>query len=461
MKKKFLSIVASALTAAMMVPMFGATALASNDKLDEMREAIIKEQAPMDMKLNGVPLTVHGISTGKTDSVEEYFSASITVAEENNVMIFTYIDQHPDKGTAVIFQYDMAKDCVLNSEINAGYADELGRFDFIAKFDTSYSYSDPKLEIIKTENMSTATNAEDIAVAEIINIIPEAMVYLDSLLTPYGLDFKDLGFETWGNSDIVTKEVPAPVKMDGVEGFTTRLYSVVLQREGDPEGMKYWQDLLKKQKVTGADAAISFLFCPEFEEMNWSDGTFIGILYKLFFNRGYELAEVQYWIDELNLNGKKRIDIVQGFIDSTEWANTCLEYGIVSGGCGVPSITVKPKQPVIDFCTRLYTECLDRDGDAAGIDYWANELANRRKTGTEVGFLFFFCDEFKGFKLGNEEFVNRLYKTFMGREADKAGVEFWVNQIEVQGVSRESVVEQFAGCPEFADICAASGIIAA
>ena len=89
---------------------------------------------------------------------------------------------------------------------------------------------------------------------------------------------------------------------------------------------------------------------------------------------------------------------------------------------------------------------------------WARQLANQRDTGTGAARGFFFSNEFTGQNVSNAEFVNRLYRTFMGREADEAGFSAWVAQLD-GGVSREEVFNGFAQSTEFARICASYGIV--
>ncbi|MBO4638119.1 MAG: DUF4214 domain-containing protein, partial [Clostridiales bacterium] len=151
-------------------------------------------------------------------------------------------------------------------------------------------------------------------------------------------------------------------------------------------------------------------------------------------------------------------EVIEGFINSTEWANLCLFYGIRNGGTGVPNIEIEPNQATIDFATRLYTTCLGRNADQAGLMAWARQLANQRDTGTGAARGFFFSSEFTGQNVSNGEYVTRLYRTFMNREPDQAGYDAWVAQLDA-GASREEVFEGFAQSPEFARICASYGII--
>ena len=55
-------------------------------------------------------------------------------------------------------------------------------------------------------------------------------------------------------------------------------------------------------------------------------------------------------------------------------------------------------------------------------------------------------------KLSDEEFVDRLYKTFMDRDAEPDGKTFWLKSLS-DGASRKSVVLGFTRSAEFIERC--------
>ncbi|MBO4636860.1 MAG: DUF4214 domain-containing protein [Clostridiales bacterium] len=243
----------------------------------------------------------------------------------------------------------------------------------------------------------------------------------------------------------------------GVAGFVERLYTVALGRASDPAGKQDWVDAITLRGETGASAARGFLYSPEFLNKQVSNELFVSILYHTFFDRDPDQDGFNAWVNALN-NGASKEEVIEGFINSTEWANLCLRYGIIGGGTGVPNVSIEPNQATIDFATRLYTTCLGRSADPNGLMAWARQLANRRDTGTGAARGFFFSDEFTRQNVSNGEYVTRLYRTFMGREPDQAGYDAWVSQLD-SGVSREEVFDGFAQSPEFTRICASYGIV--
>ena len=242
----------------------------------------------------------------------------------------------------------------------------------------------------------------------------------------------------------------------GVAGFVERLYTVALGRASEPAGKANWIAAIRGGE-SGADAAKGFLFSDEFLNKDMSNADFVTVLYRTFFDREPDAAGHAAWVAALE-RGESKQDVIMGFINSTEWANVCLRYGINSGGTGAANITIEPNDDIIAFATRLYTTCLKRSPDQNGLRAWAIQLANLRDTGTNAAHGFFFSDEMNNNPVSNEEFVTRLYLTFMDRNPDEAGFNAWVGQLD-GGVSREEVFQGFAQSNEFGEICARYGIM--
>lgn len=109
------------------------------------------------------------------------------------------------------------------------------------------------------------------------------------------------------------------------------------------------------------------------------------------------------------------------------------------------------------YVARIYTKALGRDPEAAGLQYWTNEINSKNRTPVAVAEAFFFTPEFTGKNLSNAEYVKVLYRTFMGREYDQAGLNYWVTRLN-NGESRKSVLRSFAGCDEFQKIIKSFGL---
>ena len=109
------------------------------------------------------------------------------------------------------------------------------------------------------------------------------------------------------------------------------------------------------------------------------------------------------------------------------------------------------------YVARIYTKALGRAAEPAGLNYWVGEINSKKRTPVQVAEEFFFAPEFTNKNLNNTEYVKVLYRTFMGREYDKGGLDYWVGRLN-KGESRKSVLEAFAGCPEFQKIVKSFGL---
>ena len=238
------------------------------------------------------------------------------------------------------------------------------------------------------------------------------------------------------------------------EEFVERLYVVALGRPSEKAGKDYWVDLVTTGKSTGADCAYGFLNSPEFLDKGLSRSRFLDVLYKTFFNREADESGKAYWLSLL-MDGASKEQIIAGFINSPEWCNICASCNVKSGAPTAKATTPSPNAK--SFAERLYTKCLGREAEAEGLNFWAINLTNLDNTGYEAAYLFFTSPEFKEHNYDNTEFVKRLYTTFMGRDFDQAGLDYWVGLLN-SGKTREEVIAGFASCNEFTEICNSYGI---
>lgn len=128
-----------------------------------------------------------------------------------------------------------------------------------------------------------------------------------------------------------------------------------------------------------------------------------------------------------------------------------------SGQKATCKITVRKYTKTEEYVSRLYTEALGREAEPAGMKYWVQEIRSKRRTPVQVAECFFFVPEFTDKKLNNTEFVKVLYRAFMGREYDKPGLDYWVARLD-KGESRKTIVKTFAGCEEFQKIIRGFGL---
>ncbi|MBQ9827737.1 MAG: DUF4214 domain-containing protein [Lachnospiraceae bacterium] len=119
---------------------------------------------------------------------------------------------------------------------------------------------------------------------------------------------------------------------------------------------------------------------------------------------------------------------------------------------------LEERDQVVEFVTRLYRVCLDREPDEGGLNDWVSRLKSGAITGIKAARGFIFSKEFKGKNYCDEHYVEYLYRAFMGREYDEGGKQTWMNAL-AKGRTREAVFNGFARSQEFKQLCADYGIV--
>jgi hypothetical protein len=109
------------------------------------------------------------------------------------------------------------------------------------------------------------------------------------------------------------------------------------------------------------------------------------------------------------------------------------------------------------FVTNLYVNALGRQPDTTGLNNWVNQLVSNKTGGANVAQGIVFSQECINRNLNNDAWVTMLYPAVLGRPADAAGRQNWVNQLNA-GVKREQVFYNFVTSPEFDSYCKSCGI---
>lgn len=257
-----------------------------------------------------------------------------------------------------------------------------------------------------------------------------------------------------------------PVNEEKVREFVRRLYNLCLDREPDEAGIDSWTALLVNREKTGTEVASGFIFSDEFKNKNYCNSCYVKQLYKAFLNREYDDAGLQVWTDIL-ASGKNREYVFNGFVLSEEFKGICADYGIEYGngindnvpgtmpngdcqGCGAKDNTVQ-------FVTRLYNVCLDRDPDEAGLETHCSLLRSHTCSCSEIAYGFIFSEEFINKGFDDATYVEYLYRALMDREADEGGRDFWVGQM-AQGATREDIFNGIVLSDEFTNLCNKYGL---
>lgn len=240
-----------------------------------------------------------------------------------------------------------------------------------------------------------------------------------------------------------------------VEAFAKRMYTVVLNREAEAEGLSYWTNRLINQEIDGAGTANGFINSAEFQARKLDDTDFVDVLYRTFFDRNADEGGKNYWLSEL-AKGVSRTQVLSGFVNSQEFSQVCDSYGIARGTMQTDGTCIY-KPGVRNYVLRMYTKALNRTGETMGVEYWANRINMKVASPETVAKSFFLSEEFNNRKLSDEDYVEILYQTFMDRASDAEGKQYWVSNLK-NGMSREKALEGFSRSAEFSKIMKSFGL---
>jgi len=99
---------------------------------------------------------------------------------------------------------------------------------------------------------------------------------------------------------------------------------------------------------------------------------------------------------------------------------------------------------------RIYKAAFDRTPDEEGLGYWIQEL-DKGFALHQVTNSFVISQEFKnlyGADLNNEGFITALYNNVLDRDPDQGGLDYWINDMENNGMSRADVLASFSESAE-------------
>lgn len=242
----------------------------------------------------------------------------------------------------------------------------------------------------------------------------------------------------------------------GTDGFVLRLYNLALGREADEKGFQYWNQRLLKKESTAAEVAQRFFFSKEFQSAQYTDIQYVKLLYRTMLGREADKAGLNYWMELLE-NGVSREYVFKGFAASQEFTSVCKEYGVERGSVSVSES--RDKNPAVTgFVARLYTKMLGRSYDTDGLNYWCEKNASGMSIEEIATIGFLHSKELQNQNLSDSEFVTRMYQTFLNREPDEEGYQYWLAQLKSGKTTRDNLVYGFTHSKEFAKLKASYGL---
>jgi hypothetical protein len=264
-----------------------------------------------------------------------------------------------------------------------------------------------------------------------------------------------------------------------IRAFVERFYNVILDRDSDPRGSNNWTDDLYSGVRSGADVARGFIFSPEYRLKHTSDADFVHTLYAAFFDREPDAGGYKVWMNQL-AQGAGRDAVVEGFIDSREFANLANSFGIraddatvsgldagdiagdgadaaadiLRGGDGANDLHDGVLQESAAGKTfnsqvyRLYGAALGREPDPRGLGGWVGLLETGAPLVNVANALISSAEFQKNYgALDNHDFVVLLYRNVLHRAASDSEIAAWTQRLD-DGFGRAQVVIGFSESPE-------------
>ncbi len=246
-----------------------------------------------------------------------------------------------------------------------------------------------------------------------------------------GANYENLGFV----AAPATKAAPAPPSIaTGIEvrDQVFRLYRAYFRRDPDAPGLEYWVGERAKG-VSIDDVSNAFAGSAEFATIYGALGNdgFVDLVYQNVLGRGGDASGRSFWIEQLD-SGMSRGRVMVGFSDSAEFRSQV-----------APVIQSWDRLGPI---ARLYQAYFRRLPDSGGLQYWTS-------TGmplAQISQAFADSPEFQTVygALSNQEFVNLVYTNVMDRRGDAGGVSYWTGELDT-GASRGRIMVGFSESPEF------------
>lgn len=258
--------------------------------------------------------------------------------------------------------------------------------------------------------------------------------------------------ETYGNTFYTLDK---KVIRDNIKSFVRRMYTNVLGRDADKEGLTTWTTGLFNHIYQGVDIAYGFMMSSEFQNKAMTNSEYLDILYNTFFGRAADETGMNTWLSLMG-EGKSKAYVLSGFVNSKEFSELCTSFGIERGTMNDDGTVAK--EGVEGFVDRLYSKVMGRTADASGIQMWIGQITSGKMSAEEVAKSFFNSKEYINKNASNEQFLLTLYETFMGRSADEAGKNMWLEQLNSRSMTRTEVLEGFSRSNEFKAILAGYGL---
>lgn len=328
--------------------------------------------------------------------------------------------------------------------LDGGAGADTVRYDFARSQATVAQAADGAIVVTSAQGTDILRNIETVAFAD-------SLIDLVALFGPNvepweaaGIAYNGASVVGGGNDDHLYAGGFAAGYAPQESAQMFRLYQAAFGRSPDVEGHRNWTQSIFESEQSLLTVSGKFVTSKEFQKTygDLSTEAFVDLLYRNVLGREADAEGRINWISFLENPDNTRAQALHGFSESREFQNMT---NIASDAFSQARMEANWSDDIF----RLYTAALGRAPEKGGFDNWVSALAEGLDFGEAVaGFVG--SKEFSNryAEPDNEGFVDLLYYNVLGRAADVAGKQNWLNWME-QGNSRAAVVEAFAQSREF------------
>jgi aryl-phospho-beta-D-glucosidase BglC (GH1 family) len=175
-------------------------------------------------------------------------------------------------------------------------------------------------------------------------------------------------------------------------------YQDYLGRIPDQAGLNYWSGEITSGRMTLVGVINALMASSEYQARAAVDN-----LYRNYLGRGADAEGLNYWASQLAIGAITKATVTSALMHSQEYQNN-----------------------MRSSVNQLYTTYLDRSADTEGLSYWAQQITDGSMTLANVKYALMQSGEYRTkvqFQIG------QLYKNYLGREADRSGLDAWTAQV--------------------------------
>lgn len=261
----------------------------------------------------------------------------------------------------------------------------------------------------------------------------------------------------------------AQTKEEYLNDFLDNVYTVMLERESDPEGKEYWKNKILSEEIGILDFLNQILDQDEFEKLQDSPEDFITKNYTLLVNREPDEEGFNYWLGRIGQDSNKseKLNLINEMAHSQEFMGKVNELGIL-----FKKVVVEPTPPPVEnkpeelteldiFIKDAYQYLLGRESDSDGFNYWKGQLTSKNQGALDLINNFIALDEFKARNLNDKQFIGAIYEVLFNREADGEGLNYWnsIYQKDKSSNRMKNIVLEIADDTEFLTRIKSMGVI--